>query len=147
MSTRALSLIFSILVIGTVLSCEPDRSDAAIPTAVFTDLVLNLSLPEYNDLNSKGFKYISGGVRGMIIVKLADTYKVYERNCSYQPNEACATVEMHSSNLYMVDPCCGSMFNRTDGSVQGGSAWRPLLIYTSYLNGATLTITDEPANY
>ncbi|MCU0398850.1 MAG: hypothetical protein MUC73_12200 [Cyclobacteriaceae bacterium] len=119
--------------------------DDPIPPAVFADIVINLTYPEFNDLNSQGYHYMSGdvGVRGLIIHKKSPTeYLVFERNCSYQPNSACATVEVHSSTLFMQDVCCGSIFN-WDGNPTGGPAWRPLRQYVSYLNGTELTITDE----
>ncbi len=56
--------------------CSSDYSDEAIAPVTFSDQVMNLSLPEYADLNSKGFKYISGGVRGIIIVKNGSQYRL-----------------------------------------------------------------------
>lgn len=70
----------------------------------------------------------------------------YERNCSFRPNEACATVDAHSSGLFMIDSCCNSNFSFTDGSPTGGPAWRPLNRYRTQLSGITLTITDEVIN-
>jgi hypothetical protein len=137
------------LLIGLVLlftsSCSPELVDDPIPPAVFDDIVINLTLPEFNGLNAQGYHYIGGnaGVRGLILHKKSpNEYLVFERNCSYQPNSACATVEVHSSTLFMQDACCGSIFN-WDGNPTGGPAWRPLRQYVSYLNGTVLTITDE----
>ncbi len=85
-----------------------------------------------------------GGVQGIILYRQnSSTYYAFERNCSYQPAGACVTVDVHSSNLYMVDPCCSSIFSFPEGNPNGGPAWRPLRKYATYLNGSTLTITDE----
>lgn len=145
MNIRSSKLV--ILVLLAFMYCSPDLSDDAIPYVNFSDIVMNLSLPEYSNLQTKGYQYINnGGVKGIIIYKAsASIYYAYERNCSYSPNEACATVEVDASGLYMKDPCCGSLFNMA-GEPTGGPAWRPLRKYQTALNGNVLTITDEIAN-
>lgn len=146
-------LIAAIAVALTLITqfnaCTPDLSDDEIPYLAFQDITINLNLPAYTSLATVGgYKYLNdGGVKGLIVYRSgASTYVVFERNCSYTPNEACATVEVHSSSLYMHDPCCGSMFRFPDGEPNGGIAWRPLRQYVSYYNNQTLTITDEVAN-
>jgi nitrite reductase/ring-hydroxylating ferredoxin subunit len=129
-------------------SCKPDLSDDFIPQIPFPDIVINLNLPQYTTLKSDGGSVsIDGGVRGIIIYrKSSNAYLAYERNCSFQPNEACATVEVHSSNLFLIDTCCGSSFGLDDGNPTGGAAWRPLRRYKTYLNGSELSISSESAN-
>lgn len=129
-------------------SCSPDLTDDPIPVAFFDDIILNLSLPENSELTTVGYKYLGGsaGVRGIIVYKKnATTYLAFERNCTYQPNSACATVDVHSSTFFMQDACCGSMFN-WEGNPTGGPAWRPMLQYVTILSGTQLIITDEIAN-
>lgn len=148
MITRV-SLLFAVLGIS---SCEPNLVDDPIPLASFSDVVINPSFPEYTDLNRDGgFKDISNlkdaGVRGIIIYrKSATSFFAFEKNCSYTPNEACATVEVHSSGLFMIDPCCGSSFSFEDGMPSGGPAWRPLRQYRTQFDGGVLTITEEILN-
>jgi nitrite reductase/ring-hydroxylating ferredoxin subunit len=134
------------LILFVLLGCTPDLSDDPIPIIPFVDVVINLSLPEYLSLQTNGgSKELSaGGVRGIIVYRInASSYIAYERNCSYRPNEACATVNVHSSGLFMIDPCCNSSFSFTDGTPTGGPAWRPLQRYRTQLSGTTLTISDE----
>jgi hypothetical protein len=131
------------------LACQPDISDDPIPVVPFPDFIVNLSAPEYQPLQiNGGHKEINSiGVRGVIVYRVdASAYKVFERNCSYRPNEACATVNVHSSLLYMVDPCCNSSFSFPEGMPSGGLATRPLRQYAAALVGAELTITDEIIN-
>jgi hypothetical protein len=135
-----------LILIVILVACEPQLVDDPIPLASFDDIVLNISFPEYAALRTdKGFKALaSGGVRGIIIYRESTNFFLaYERNCSYHPNEACATVDVHSSALFMTDPCCGSNFNFDDGFPSGGPAWRPLRRYRTQINGDVLTITDE----
>jgi nitrite reductase/ring-hydroxylating ferredoxin subunit len=134
----------AILCCLVALACNPDLSDDPIPTTIFPDIVINLNLPEFNQLRTSGYIYRSEGVRGIIIYKHnSSTYSVYERNCSYSPNSACATVEVHQSGLYLFDPCCQSTFNITTGTPTGGPAWRPLRRYNTSLQNDILTISDE----
>jgi hypothetical protein len=122
-----------------------DTGDDPVPFVPFDEIVINLNLPTYNPLRSDGgYVYIDGGVRGLILYRQnATTYLAFERNCTFRPNEACATVEVHSSTLYMTDECCKSIFRFPDGEPNGGPASRPLIQYNTSLKGSELTISDE----
>jgi hypothetical protein len=139
--TAILVLIFLSIFPG----CSPDLSDDPIPYQPFNEIVINLSLPTYNGLKvDGGFATTGGGIRGIIIYRLnSTTYLAYERNCSYHPKDACATVDIDVTGLYLFDPCCGSTFNFSSGVVLGGIAWRPLRKYHTLLDFNELTITDE----
>ncbi len=140
--SRFLALLF-------LLACSADPVDDPIPIVAFPEIILNLSLPENLSLQQdKGYKLISNaGVRGIIIYRSSSNiYIAYERNCSFQPNNACATIDVHSSGLFLNDTCCGSSFNFSDGNPTGGPAWRPLRRYRTQLSGTTLTISDEIIN-
>lgn len=137
--------------IGLLLisGCGRELTDDFIPITSFPEIVINLSLPANNGLQVDGghLQLSSGGVRGIIVYRVnSSTYIAYERNCSFRPNEACATVDVHSSGLFMIDSCCSSNFSLTDGSPTGGPAWRPLNRYRTQLSGINLTITDEVIN-
>jgi hypothetical protein len=130
------------------LSCSPDLSDDQIPLANFPDEVINVnSYPAL--LSDGGFIIVPDpnvGTRGVILYrKNQNTFLAFERNCSYRPNEACATVNIDVSTLFMIDPCCGSSFN-FDGDPIGGAAWRPLRQYEVIVGTGTVTITDTVIN-
>ena len=129
-------------------ACTPSRYDDPVPFIPFLDVVINLNLPEFITLRSDGgYVQVKGGVRGIIIYRAnSASYIAYERNCSFHPNEACATVNVHNSGLFIEDPCCGSNFNFSDGNPTGGPAWRPLVQYRIQLDGLTLTISSEVIN-
>lgn len=136
---------FYIVLFAMFSACEPDLSDDEIPWQPFDVIQLNLNLPEYVALKTDGgTKTIDGGVRGIILYhQSGNSYTAYEANCSYQPNSACATVEVHVSTLYMFCACCSSNFDLVTGYPTGGPAWRPLRRYYTSVSGSTLTITDE----
>jgi hypothetical protein len=130
-------------------ACNPNLNDDPIPYLPFGTIYINLNLPQYVRLKTDGgfIEYDDAGVRGLIIYRQnASTYFVYERNCSYHPSEACATVNVHISGLFMEDPCCQSFFAFDTGRPTSGPAWRPLNKYYSVANGSDLTITDEVLN-
>jgi nitrite reductase/ring-hydroxylating ferredoxin subunit len=136
------SLLIALFLTGW--GCDPNLSTDPIPHIEFNDIVIQLSLPQYASLNAKGYYELNGALRGIILYrKDASTYRAYERNCSFRPNEACATVNIDVSGLFMIDPCCQSTFDFSDGSPTGGPAWSPLRQYKTTLNGGVLTITDD----
>jgi len=137
-----------LLILSTfaICGCSPDLSDDPIPPTAFPDKTLNLNLPQYIALKTKGnsMEFNDLGVRGVIVYcQDPGVYRAYERTCSFRPNDACATVNIDVSQLFMTDPCCGSSFDLNTGNPTGGSAWRPLRIYETLYNGFELTITDE----
>ncbi len=142
-----LSFVFSSMLLF-LSGCAPDVSDDQIPYIQFADVVINLNLPAYVSLKfDGGYTYLGGGVRGIILYrKDMSTYIAYERNSSFHPNEACATVDVHNSNLYMIDICSNSTFDFSTGYPTSGPAIVPLRKYVVKLNGFELTITDEIAS-
>jgi len=142
---KEFTLIFILIYLAVFPGCSPDLSDDPIPYQPFSDIVINLSLPTYNSLKvDGGFATTGGGIRGIIVYRLnSTTYLAYEKNCSFHPNDACATVDVDVTGLYMIDPCCGSTFSFSNGAVIGGIAWRPLRQYYTSLDYNELTITDE----
>jgi hypothetical protein len=140
------NFVKGLLFLVLLISCEPEQVDDPIPFRPFPDI--NIVLPNYPALSTNGgFILVSdGGVRGIILYRNnATTYLAFERNCSFRPNDACATVDVHTTTLFMQDACCGSSFN-FEGTPTGGPAWRPLQQYRTSLSGTTLTITDEILN-
>ena len=141
-----------ILLFSIILSCgSDDRIDDPIPFEKFENIVININLPSYTSLKIDGGHVvipdgvINAGIRGIIVYREnATTYRAFEQNCSFQPQDACATVDAFA--IYMQDACCGSVFNY-DGEPTGGLAWRPLGQYEVHLSGSTLTITDNVINY
>jgi hypothetical protein len=130
------------LILLFLFSCNPDLVDDPIPFQPFPDI--NITLSNHPALGSDGGSILinDGGVRGIILYrKNSTTYLAFERNCSFQPNDACATVGVHTSTLFMQDACCMSSFS-FEGKPTGGPAWRSLQQYEASLSGNTLTITD-----
>lgn len=140
-------LLLSTLV--TFITCEETFEDPSIPFIDFQDKVIDLSLPAYQELRpDKSHMILSDiGVRGVILYhETGDEYYAYEINCSFQPGDAGANVQVHSSSLFLTDTSCGSNFSLPDGVPTAGPARSPLRLYEVRLSGSTLTITDNSAN-
>src|SRR5712675_845997 len=133
-----------ILVCILIIASFPSFSQAAFP-----EVTVNLSFPQYQRLKLEGgYVYIEGaGLRGIILYKAGEnSYIAYERACPHHPEESCAVVQVDGSSLYMVDHCCKSTFNFSDGQPTGGPAQRALLQYRIEITGTVLKISDEIIN-
>jgi hypothetical protein len=125
-------------------SCGSSGPDAepAIPLAVVNE-ILPLSNQQFAPLRfDNGYVYLNAGVRGIVVVRQnAQQYLAFERNCPYQPYDACAKVSVDRSGFFMVDSCCTSRFDLR-GQVTSGPARRPLRQYITALSGNVLSITN-----
>ena len=133
-----------IIAFALLLAAYQSYSQAAFPA-----VTVNLSYPQYQRLKlDGGYVYIEGaGMRGIILYRDGEnSFKAYERACPHHPEEECAVVQVDGSSLYMVDRCCKSTFNFSDGQPTGGPAQRPLLQYRIEITGTTLKISDEIIN-
>ena len=87
---------------------------------VYVDEYVNLNLPEYSELNTSGGAiFTEGGVEGIIIYHgVGDDYKVYDRNCSYEPSLSCSVIDSVNSGIAFCG-CCTSAFliNNTGESI------------------------------
>ena len=75
-----------ILIIG-VLFFSCNSKDDFIQD-VYVNETIPLNLPEYSQILTPGASiFVEGGVEGIIIFHgVGKNYKVYDRNCSYEPN-------------------------------------------------------------
>ncbi len=144
--------LFYLLIGASVhLSCEPqDPSGEIVPVPV--DFEITLSRPDFLPLRTVGGAMIyrgntsnALGVRGFILYRASDReIIVYDRNCSYQPEMTCSTVELGPNNQFIHDPaCCGSVFRLSDGSPLNGPARRPLYRYLTSQDGDIFRIYNE----
>ena len=78
---------------------------------VYVDIIIDLNLPEYSDLQASGNSiFIEGGVEGIIIYHgVGNDYKVYDRNCSYEPSLSCSQIDSVDAGIAYCG-CCTSAF-------------------------------------
>lgn len=116
--------------------------------AMFPEVTVNLNYPQYQRLKMDGgFVYIEGaGLKGIILYRANEnSYLAFERACPHHPAANCV-VQVDGSTLFMIDHCCRSTFNFSDGMPTGGPAERPLIQYRTELSGTVLKISDEIIN-
>ena len=132
-----------ILTFLTLLSCRED--DAAVQNlgelAVPVDEIIDLSDPDnQNLLLPNEFKYIDGGLRGIVVINRGNGEIVaFDRNCSYLPRAKCATITMHPSRSFLLDSCCSSQFT-LNGLVKEIPASQPLLQYRTFFDGNQIRV-------
>jgi nitrite reductase/ring-hydroxylating ferredoxin subunit len=134
-------LIFLVAMLVVPFSCKKDQAKTPIPYAS-VDIYIYTSNPSFISISAiGGWTYVAGGVRGILIYRKSNTeFMCYDRNCSYQPEDACATVIVDNSNIIAKDTCCHSEFLMTDGSVLKAPASVPLKAYNNTFDGNVLHI-------
>ena len=102
---------------------------------VMVDIDLNLTFPEFSDLQAVGnYVFIIGGVKGIIVYHQGfDSYKTYDRNCSFEPSLSCARIDSVNSSI-AICKCCNSKFLLSDGTPFDGPALLPLKKYQNNLS-------------
>lgn len=136
---RLVYLFMAILMLGTLGSCR--RNNNGIPLVV-VDKQININNPGYFNIQATGgWMYLSGGSQGLIIYrKNVDEFRVYDRHSPYLPENNCQVSVDTSDNITAEDPCSGSKFLITDGSVVNGPASFPLKQYQTSFDGTILRI-------
>ena len=96
--------ILSILFIFSTCNTKDDYIQE-----VYVEEYVDLSL--YGDLQVSGNSiFIEGGVEGIIIYHgIGNDYKVYDRNCSYEPSLSCSKIDSINATLAYCN-CCTSVF-------------------------------------
>ena len=124
------------------LACDPAIEESGVPNVVVNEEV---NLNDIDNIALKqvgGYIYILGGVRGIIVRhETQNVFKAYDRNCTFQPADASAVVNIESSGFFMEDTSCGSTFD-LNGFPTGGPAEFPLKEYRVSLAGDILFITN-----
>ena len=135
-------LFFSFLCVGVVFyGCKKDSTNNNIPNTV-VDIYIYTNNPSYINVSVVGgWAYITGGVRGILLYRKSTTeFMCYDRNCTYDPSQTCATVIVDGTNILAKDTCCNSTFSIYDGSVTQGPAGLPLKAYNNTFDGNVLHI-------
>ena len=109
---------------------------------VYVDVEIDLSLPQFSPLNTVGNSiFIEGGNKGIIIYRFSNyEYNIYDRNCSYEPNQECSYIDSINSTIAMCG-CCSSAFLLDQNGVAANSpAVLPLKQYNYSLNNTLLHV-------
>lgn len=115
-------LIFSILTINScgsredTVSCFPNNP---------VNVTLNLNLPAYNNLNyDGGWIYVNeqqSSTRGLIVVRVGDTFKAYDRNAPHICPDTNTTLEV-KDNISILCPKDNTRWILRTGQPESGAA-------------------------
>lgn len=130
----------ALLILLSIGGCKKDVDNGVPITPV--DIYLYTNNPSFVNLNGVGgWVYITGGVRGILVYRKSPSeFMAYDRNCTYQSSDACATVVVDATNILATDTCCHSKFSMYDGSVTQAPAGLPLKAYNTTFDGNVLHI-------
>ncbi|MDF2438248.1 MAG: hypothetical protein K0Q95_2624 [Bacteroidota bacterium] len=133
-------LLFLALCITVIGSCKKENNNNVPNTPV--DIYIYTNNPSFVNLSVVGgWVYVTGGIRGILVYrKSTSEFMAYDRNCTYQPDQPCATVVMENTNISATDTCCHSRFSIYDGTVYQGPASVPLKAYATSFDGSVLHI-------
>ena len=109
---------------------------------VYVDIEIDLSFPEFSNLNTVGNSmFLEGGKKGIINYSFSNyEYKIYDRNCSYEPSLKCSYIDSINSTIAFCGCCSSAFLLDQDGSAANSPAILPLKQYNYNLNNTILYI-------
>ena len=111
---------------------------------VYVNINIDLNLPEFSDLQVSGNSiFIEGGVEGIIIYHgVGNDYKVYDRNCSYEPSLSCSQIDSVDAGIAYCGCCTSAFLLSNDASVLNSPALLPLKKYYWTFSGSQMHISN-----
>tara|TARA_B100000287_G_scaffold278675_1_gene262614 strand:+ start:78 stop:491 length:414 start_codon:yes stop_codon:yes gene_type:complete len=110
------------------LSCENQNN---FIQEVYVNETVPLNLPEHSEILIPGNSiFVDGGVEGIIIYHaVGDNYKVYDRNCSYEPSLNCSRIDSVNSGIAYCGCCASAFLISNTGEPINAPALLPLKTY------------------
>lgn len=134
--------LFCIISINLLLTSCEEKEPYPIPN-VPVNILLNLDLPSYQNLNAPGgWVYVNGGSRGLIVYRNFDEFVALDRHSTYNSDNNCAIASVDSINYFVLnDSCSDSQYSILDGTVVTGPAkWGLKRYNTSWDQAYTVQI-------
>ena len=109
---------------------------------VYVNIEIDLSLPEFSAINTVGNSmFLEGGNKGIIIYSFSNyEYKIYDRNCSFEPSLSCSYIDSINSTIAFCGCCSSAFLLDQNGSAANSPAILPLKQYNYSLNNTILNI-------
>ena len=129
--------LFCIILSNLLLTSCEEKDPYPIPN-VPVNILLNLDLPSYQNLNGPGgWVYIPGGSKGIIVYRNFDEFIALDRHSTFEASNDCAIVTVDSLNSFVLnDSCSTSQYSIMDGTVVTGPAKWGLKRYNASWDGA-----------
>lgn len=137
-------VFFALVAILVLSNCTSDSLNNDILPYIPVNETVDLSLPEFIDLNVPGnWAYGSGGIKGVIIYNINGTqFKAFERAAPHIQPSACSQMVVENG-LRMKCLCDDSEFNILNGApLTPGITYSAREYLVTNLNGTVLRITN-----
>jgi nitrite reductase/ring-hydroxylating ferredoxin subunit len=137
-------LLFAFFAILILSNCTSDPQNNDILPYIQINETVDLTLPEFVNLNVPGnWAYGSGGIKGIIIYNMNGThFKAYERSAPHLQPRSCSQMIVENG-LRMKCLCDDSEFNILNGApLTSGITYSAREYLVTNLNGAILQITN-----
>lgn len=133
----------SILLLAILFCCSCRRGESCDVPIGLTNFKIEPNSAYHSGLNSVGgYEYLTGGHRGVVVVRLAyDQFVAFERTCPIDHNSSVEVVGDWGGSL-LECPSCHTLFvTANDGlPLDGGATTCPLYQYSTYYRGGVLEI-------
>jgi nitrite reductase/ring-hydroxylating ferredoxin subunit len=108
---------------------------------VDVNINININEPQFFDLSiPTGYAYVIGGSRGIIVYRLNENeFIALERHSPHNVEDNCQ-VFVKEDGLLIEDPCSGSQWLITDGSIVNGPTAFALRVYNTTFSAPILSI-------
>ena len=138
-------IIAILLFTGLILSCDSGTVNYRNPYLPNypVDLFINLSLPQYSNLNFPGNYVVdySQGIRGIVIYNTGTGYTAFDIACPNQDLSTCSTMIItNPSSNTAICPCDDAVYSLFNGISPGKDY--PMKPYRVQINGNILYITN-----
>tara|TARA_B100001250_G_C19474706_1_gene646057 strand:+ start:174 stop:590 length:417 start_codon:yes stop_codon:yes gene_type:complete len=127
-----------LLIISIIICTCSNRNDYI--QNVYVNEFIDLSLPINSDITTPGNSiFVKGGVEGIIIYRgFGEDYKVYDRNCSYEPSLTCSYIDSVNSGIAYCGCCTSAFLISNTGEPINAPALLPLKEYNWSLNSSNI---------
>lgn len=135
-------IVLGALIVMAIACRKKDQTVQCTYVPSYVDTTINLNEQPMRQLQTKGYVFLKGAYRGIIVHKESDTeYRAFERSSTYKMAESgCQLLADTTSSFFLFDPCSKSKFG-FDGNVMQGPATCPLLEFrTSFVGNNYLRI-------
>ena len=128
---------YNYLIIITIITYSCSSKNDYIQD-VYVNEIVDLSLPIYSDITTPGNSiFVEGGVEGIIIYHgVGEEYKVYDRNCSYEPSLECSHIDSVNSGIAYCGCCTSAFLISNTGEPINAPALLPLKEYNWSINAS-----------
>jgi len=134
-----------ITILGLFLSCNKSKNHP-VPSLPF-DILININLPSYSDLNNvSGWALVNGGSRGIIVYRRGiDDFVAFDRHSPADAEGTCPQPLTPDPDnfLNLLDTCGNAVFSMYDGSPVSNSDVGLRMYQTSWNGVETVRIFNN----